>query len=81
MTNAFCAAARKWAMLLAAAVVLLAARTAAQANVTGNCISGRMTFDPMRMYAIAPGQLPGSVANPALDVSRYDFTIVSHIAC
>ena len=42
----------------------------AQANVTGNCVTGRIDFDPLRTFALgADGKIPN------LDVSKYDFTI------
>ena len=44
--------------------------TRGQGNVTGNCISGPLEFDPFRSLSLA-----GSVENPDLDVSTYDFSI------
>ena len=41
-----------------------------QANVTGNCLSGRISFDPLRMY-----QLGSTQTISTLDPALYDFTI------
>jgi beta-glucanase (GH16 family) len=39
-------------------------------NVTGNCLTGALSFDPLRMYAINQ-----NAKAPTLDISKYDFTI------
>lgn len=51
-------------------LLLLVASAAAQASSTGNCVTGRMTFDPLRMYALG---FDGAI--PDLDAAKYDFTI------
>ncbi|KAI8908420.1 concanavalin A-like lectin/glucanase domain-containing protein [Gorgonomyces haynaldii] len=49
-------------------ISLLLGLVAAQSNVTGNCVTGRLDFDPLRTFA-------AGATKPQLDVSKYDFTI------
>ncbi|KAI8930092.1 concanavalin A-like lectin/glucanase domain-containing protein [Entophlyctis helioformis] len=63
-----------------AALLLLAAASLsnAQPNVTSNCVSGRITFDPLRTFL---NYHPGTPLAP-LDVSRYDAIVdygASHV--
>ncbi|KAL2916883.1 putative glycosidase CRH2 [Polyrhizophydium stewartii] len=55
---------------LLAAAALAPAAVQAQANVTGSCVTGRITFDRLRTYS---NVLPGST--PKLNVSTYDMII------
>ncbi|OAJ37148.1 hypothetical protein BDEG_21211 [Batrachochytrium dendrobatidis JEL423] len=56
---------------LSATLALLAVSVNGQANVTGNCISGRINFDPRRTYA---NLHPGTTI-PDLNVATYDALI------
>lgn len=47
----------------------------AQANITGNCVTGRIDFNPARMMNLTDSRYPGSVANPGIDLSRTDLTV------
>jgi hypothetical protein len=54
---------------------IMTALVAAQANVTGNCVTGRITFDQLRYF---PDSFFRTYAlgatDPGLDVSTYDMT-------
>eukprot|EP00842_Homolaphlyctis_polyrhiza_P003534 jgi/Hompol1/4181/HPOL_006973-RA len=66
------------ALALAVAATLAAAQPAVQVIPagwqTGNCVSGRLTFDPKRIFALPLGQA-GQNQRFNVDRSKFDFTL------
>jgi beta-glucanase (GH16 family) len=57
-----------FSLFILAPIVLAQTSVITAGNATGNCVTGRLDFDPLRIYAV-------STTTTTIDVSKYDFTI------
>lgn len=63
-------------LLLALILQITISLVQGQANVTGNCVSQRIKFNRERILNLTTQSgIPGSVANPNIDLHKYDMTI------